>query len=269
MRKFSVTAYDFYVCRIYAHFANSGKGELVDKLQEMNKRGLLRTVKMFLFTFLLMITLGIIGVINTENILIVALRTFVLPAFIIISLIRAFMNIWIARREYNHFNNSFINRPVTLRDKVAMYEITSEGIYINTYNKLQRSDMVLLPWDNISKCVVEHLYYSGNHEKENKYNMLRREIEAVQEHHPDFVCDAQITNEDYKTIVCETDSNLIHTYSYLPIPTQWTQDEVDVFLDEIRKYVDVEIEDYDPIHLEDVVVDTWNHIWTHVTKKNK
>ncbi|MBU5466201.1 hypothetical protein KQI49_05060 [Virgibacillus sp. MSJ-26] len=143
-------------------------------------------------------------------------------------------------KEINYVRNSENNEPFNLKEKIMIYEITDNGIYFNEYNRNNRNEMTLIPWDKVKKVVIGELIYPQitiEKHRNVKKNMLEEGINKIQKVHSDFHCPVLLKHEDKLGMSLYFNS----LYSeYLAIPSGWGSAEN--FIDEITKHVEVSYE---------------------------
>jgi len=249
--KFYCSANEFYFCRVFSSHV-SGSGELEDKLTELNKGGMKRTILLFLSAFPVVITLGI-----TSNLSKFPLQTpinFVLMIIFLSLILSAFLNIRRANQEYRHFESRFINRPSTLNEEVMFYDVKPEGLYINLYNKSDGNDMILILWSEIEKGEVDYLRYPNPNrydEKSSSRIEMIKQFKEVKKHHKDFRYTNNLTHRD-KTVVRLYESEYSH--NDIPLPYSWEgTEEKNRFIEELRKHVPIKVIEHKEIELLDIL----------------
>src|SRR5699024_2573233 len=234
--KFYCTAEDYYFSKIFSQVQlKSGINKRINSIRWKGiKKILLIAVSIAILAFLLMYFEEHI---SKEYKIYSNLSFSILIITLVVSGIISVLRLG---KEINYVRNSENNEPFNLSEKVMIYEITDNGIYFNDYNRSNRNEMTLIPWDKVKKVVVGELIYPQTTiEKHRHFKkiMLEEEIKEIQKVHSDFHCPVLLKHEDKLGMSLYFNS----LYSeYLAIPSGWGNAEN--FIDEITKHVEVSYE---------------------------
>ena len=224
----------------------TGEGELTDTIRDIQKEGLWKSVKMILYAIPLVVTTGIISMIpNFPN------KAYIgVPAgFIIVSLfIAAIANISKYNKEYRAFLDRMMNYPSNLEEEVLIYEITDEGLYFNIYNQTNRSDMLFISWESVQEGELDFLRYTDNlnKDKQEKRLELNHNFSEVRKRYKDFKGTRKLFHRDKKMIILNKSKV---SFEIVPLPKSWTDEEIENFVGDIKKYIKVKKIDNTPIQI--------------------
>jgi len=234
--KFYCSAEDYYFTKLFSRVQlKSGINKRINSIRWNGiKKILLIVASIVILAFLSMYFEDLI---SKEN----KIYSNISFSMLIITLVfSGIISVLLLGKEINYVRNSENNEPVNLKEKIMIYEITDNGIYFNEYNRNNRDEMILIPWEKVKKVVIGKLIYpQPTLEKHPNYrkNMLEEEIKEIQKVHSDFHCPVLLKHEDKLGMSLYFNS----LYSeYLAIPPGWGSAES--FIDEITKYVEVNYE---------------------------
>src|SRR5699024_773395 len=182
--KFYCSASEFYFCRVFATY--SGEGELNDRLKELNRGGLRRTLLFFISAFPVVIVQGIL--MNLPEFPFQMQIGLILTVVLLALILSAFLNIRRSNQAYRHFEESFMNRPQTLSEEVMIYQVKPEGIYYNLFNKFNDADMLLIPWSKIQHGEIDYVRFPNkyNAKSESLRSRMLKHFKEVKRVHPEF-----------------------------------------------------------------------------------
>lgn len=133
-----------------------------------------------------------------------------------------------------------------------IYDLSPEGIYLNIFNKNDKYDMILVPWENIEKCEVDYLSFPNvlGSERDILRRRMLKDFKEVKRVHNGFHYSTDIVHREKTGIKLYLKNG---RFDYLPLPVTWKEiAEKKRFIDELEKYVSVEEIEHKEIQLLDL-----------------